>query len=170
MHARHAPAACLLQHAAYPMKASEHYSNTRQLTVQHSCEQHSHVLNWCCCALRVSEDVLFAMHDCALGISPVTSYSGVKKSFCTQLACAFGGFPLHVPIRMERVLLNPMSRHRTVAAPPYLQSCSHWSKRAYEHGWATAQCCFLGLTPKKYMNKTNMICSMYRGAISHLCP
>ena len=26
----------------------------------------------------MSEDVLFVMHDCVLGISPVTSYSGVK--------------------------------------------------------------------------------------------
>ena len=26
----------------------------------------------------MSEDVLFAIHDWALGISPVTSYSGVK--------------------------------------------------------------------------------------------
>ena len=28
---------------------------------------------------RVSEDVMCAIHDCALGISPVTSYSGVRK-------------------------------------------------------------------------------------------
>ena len=27
----------------------------------------------------MSVDVLCAMHDCALGFSPVTSYSGVKK-------------------------------------------------------------------------------------------
>ena len=25
-------------------------------------------------------DVLYAMHDCALGISPVTSFSGAKKT------------------------------------------------------------------------------------------
>ena len=30
------------------------------------------------CAIRVSVDALCALHDCALGISPVTSYSGVK--------------------------------------------------------------------------------------------
>ena len=29
--------------------------------------------------IRVSEDALFAIHDWALGISPVTSYSGVKE-------------------------------------------------------------------------------------------
>ena len=28
--------------------------------------------------IRVSVDVLFATRDCALGVSPVTSYSGVK--------------------------------------------------------------------------------------------
>ena len=28
-------------------------------------------------------DVLFAMHDCALGISPVPSYSGVKEFVAT---------------------------------------------------------------------------------------
>ena len=28
----------------------------------------------------MSVDVLCAMHDCALGFSPVTSYSGVKNS------------------------------------------------------------------------------------------
>ena len=33
---------------------------------------------WCCCAIRVSVDVLCAIHDCASGISLVVSYSGVK--------------------------------------------------------------------------------------------
>ena len=33
--------------------------------------------------IRVSEEVLFAIHDCALGISPVTSYSGVKTYLAT---------------------------------------------------------------------------------------
>ena len=33
---------------------------------------------WCCCAIRVSVDALCALLDWALGISPVTSYSGVK--------------------------------------------------------------------------------------------
>ena len=32
---------------------------------------------WCCCAIRVSVDASCALLDCALGISPVTSYSGV---------------------------------------------------------------------------------------------
>ena len=32
-----------------------------------------------CCAIRVSVDVLYAIHECALGISPVTSFSGGKK-------------------------------------------------------------------------------------------
>ena len=36
------------------------------------------VVPWCCCAIRVSVDALCALHDCALGISPVTSDSGVK--------------------------------------------------------------------------------------------
>ena len=31
-----------------------------------------------CCAIRVSVDVLYAIHDCALGISADTSDSGVK--------------------------------------------------------------------------------------------
>ena len=30
----------------------------------------------------MSEDVLFAIHACALGIAPVTSYSGVKNNVC----------------------------------------------------------------------------------------
>ena len=35
--------------------------------------QHSH------CAIRVSVDVLCALHDCALGTSPVTSYSDANS-------------------------------------------------------------------------------------------
>ena len=37
-------------------------------------------LSWCCRAIRVSVHVLFALHDCAVGMSPVTSYSGGKES------------------------------------------------------------------------------------------
>ena len=33
-------------------------------------------------------DILYAMHDCALGISPVTSYSGVKQGVDTVLVQA----------------------------------------------------------------------------------
>ena len=35
------------------------------------------LIAWRCCAIRVSVDVLYPIHVCALGISPVTSYSGV---------------------------------------------------------------------------------------------
>ena len=44
-----------------------------------------------CNAIRVSEDVLFAIHDCALGMSPVTSDSGVKsKSVVWCRLCCIG--------------------------------------------------------------------------------
>ena len=37
-------------------------------------------------------DALYAIHDCAVGISPVTSYSGVKRAGCqpTQGNCVAG--------------------------------------------------------------------------------
>ena len=42
--------------------------------------------SWCCCAIRVSVDVLYAKHDCALLISPVTSYSGVERGSTAALS------------------------------------------------------------------------------------
>ena len=64
----------------------------------------------------MSVDVLCAIHDCALGISPVTSYSGVKRGLeltvNIALFCRFqplgtscmgqtmlGGAVLHHPVR-----------------------------------------------------------------------
>ena len=41
-------------------------------------------------ALRVSEDVLCAVHDCSLEISPVLAYSDVKRCF-SQVASAADG-------------------------------------------------------------------------------
>ena len=43
------------------------------------------------CAIRVSVDVLFAIHDGSLGFSPVTSYSGVKTT--QHVASESCGFP-----------------------------------------------------------------------------
>ena len=41
---------------------------------------HSGSFSWlCCCAIRASVDLLYAIHYSALGISPVISFSGVKK-------------------------------------------------------------------------------------------
>ena len=36
---------------------------------------------WCCCDIRVRVDVLCTIHACALGKSPVTSFSVVKNTF-----------------------------------------------------------------------------------------
>ena len=45
----------------------------------------------CHCAFRVSVDVFCAIHHCSLGISPVTSDSGVKTLsdwlLCDQVIC-----------------------------------------------------------------------------------
>ena len=64
--------------------------------------------------MHVSEDVLFEIHDWALGMSPVTSYSGVKASApILQRDCPFmlsGRSP--APTQ-----LNGPRQHHTAAFP-----------------------------------------------------
>ena len=48
------------------------------MTVPESIQRYKFLLS---IIIGVRKDVLFAIHDWALGISPVTSYSGVKEGY-----------------------------------------------------------------------------------------
>ena len=48
----------------------------------------------------MSEDVSLAIHDCALGISPVTSYSGAKSKVGTYTLALFD-IPVHTGISVH---------------------------------------------------------------------
>ena len=45
--------------------------------------------------IRVSVDVLCVLHDCALGISPVTSYSGVKSLYIQRPSVVTDSHPCY---------------------------------------------------------------------------
>ena len=104
----------------------------------------------CCCAVRVSVDVLYAIHDCALGKSPVTSYSGVKRgSPQSEHACACASgigiglffFGVAEPIQHYEPCYGPPfsgpdgecngNRYSFVRAPPLLPRTAVISELSY---------------------------------------